>query len=277
MLLMHPRHRVSEVETARHNHREFHQRNAYGNLQVQETNVKKHCNFCGAPLKDSAKECEQCGWDRSQDGAPSSDPADTKARIGVSAALVVAYAVMWILIQGAPDVALATPVKTTYDAPAITTEPIGEPVVGPPVALSVTPTAAATIVAVTGATAKPFSIKVADAKLAHIQPHDALDYGFVVPETDQKCQLIGQLHGTGGYDRDLETFLLTDDEYIFWHANTAAIPHSSWDTQRGSETTLAYDLPGTGTYHLVISNAMSPTDKSVQVKALVKCARTGKP
>ncbi|MEA2706920.1 MAG: hypothetical protein QOH22_1708 [Gemmatimonadaceae bacterium] len=238
--------------------------------------MKKFCNFCGAPLKDSAKECEQCGWDRSQDGAPSSDPADTKARIGVSVGLVAAYAVMWILIQGAPDVARATPVRTSSVAPAIDPEPVGEPTVGPPVTLSVTPTAVATVATVPasiGANAKPLSIKVADAKLAHIKPHDALDYGFVVPETDQKCQLVGQLHGTGGYDRDLETFLLTDDEYIFWHANTAAIPHSSWDTMRGSETTLAYDLPGTGTYHLVISNAMSPTDKSVQVKALVKCAR----
>jgi hypothetical protein len=42
---------------------------------------------------------------------------------------------------------------------------------------------------------------------------------------------------------------------------------------RGSETTLAYDLPGAGPYHLVISNAMSPTDNAIQVKALVKCAR----
>ena len=235
--------------------------------------MKKYCNFCGAPLKDSAKECEQCGWDRSQDGAPSSDPADTKARIGVAAGLVVAYAVMGFLIQAAPDVALATPVKTNYAAPETSTEPVGEPIVGPARALSVGPTTIAATPATAGAATKLLSIKVADARLAHIQSHDALDYGFVIPETDQKCQLVGQLHGLGGYDRDLETFLLTDDEYIFWHANPAAIPHSSWDTMRGSETTLRYDLPGAGTYHLVISNAMSPTDKTVQVKALVKCAR----
>ena len=238
--------------------------------------MTKYCNFCGAPLKDSAKECEQCGWDRSQDGAPSSDPADRKARIGVAAGLVVAYAVMGFLIQGAPDVARATPVKIIYAAPEVSSEPVYEPAVGPPVALSVSPTtvaATATTPATSGAAAKPLSIKVADAKLAHIQPHDALDYGFVVPETDQKCQLVGQLHAVGGYDRELETFLLTDDEYIFWHANPAAVPHSSWDTIRGSETTLRYDLPGTGTYHLVISNAMAPTDKTVQVKALVKCAK----
>jgi hypothetical protein len=180
---------------------------------------------------------------------------------------------MGFLIQGAPDVALATPVTGTYAAPETRTEPVGEPSVGPPIALGVTQIAVATAPASAGPSAKPISIKVADAKLTHILAHDALDYGFVVPETDQKCQLLGQMHGIGGYDRDLETFLLTDDEYIFWHANTGAIPHSSWDTMRGSETTLAYNLPGAGSYHLVISNAMSPADKTVQVKALVKCAR----
>jgi hypothetical protein len=235
--------------------------------------VKKFCNFCGAPLKDSAKECEQCGWDRSQDGPPSSDPADTKARISVAAGLIVAYAVMALLIQGAPEVARATPVRTADAAQEASTEPVEEPVMEPAVSLGVSPTAVAAAPTAGGVATKLLSIKVADVKLAHIQPHDALDYGFVVPETDQKCRLTGQLHGIAGYDRDLETFLLTDDEYLFWHANTAAIPHSSWDTMRGSETTLAYDLPGTGTYHLVISNAMSPIDKAIQVKALVKCAR----
>lgn len=180
---------------------------------------------------------------------------------------------MGFLIQGAPDVARARPVKTIYAAPEMSAEPVGEPTLGPARSLSISPTTVVTAPATGSAAAKLLSIKVADAKLAHIKPHDALDYGFLVPETGQKCQLVGQLHGTGGYDQDLETFLLTDDEYIFWHANTAAIPHSSWDTRRGSETTLAYDLPGAGSYHLVISNAMSPTDKSVQVKALVKCAR----
>jgi hypothetical protein len=180
---------------------------------------------------------------------------------------------MALLIQGAPDIALATPVRTADASQEASTEPVGEPVMEPALSLSVTPTAPAAAPTAGGVATKFLSIKVADAKLAHIQAHDALDYGFVVPETDQKCQLTGQMHGVGGYDRDLETFLLTDDEYVFWHANTAAIPHSSWDTMRGSETTLAYDLPGTGTYHLVISNSMSPSDKTVQVRASVKCAR----
>jgi hypothetical protein len=236
--------------------------------------VKKFCNFCGAPIKDSDKECAQCGWDRSQDGPPSSDPADNKARIRVAAGLVVAYAVMGFLIQGAPDAARATPANTSvYHAPEISYEPIGEPVVAPAVAVGALPPMVAGAPVATAAATKLLTIKVVDEKAAHIEAHNALDYGFVVPETDQKCHLVGQLHGMGGFDMGLETFLLTDDEYIFWHANPAAIPHSSWDTIRGSETTLSYDLPGSGNYHLVISNEMSPTNTTVQVKAQVKCAK----
>jgi hypothetical protein len=235
--------------------------------------VKKYCNFCGAPLKDSAKECEQCGWDRSQDGPPSSDPADTKARIGVSVGLVVAYAVFFTLIQGVPDVARATVRPALYSDPQNISVPISEPAVPYATSIGVSPTTVAGV-PVTGASkGKLLTIKVADAKTARIQAHNALNYEFVVPETAQQCRLAGQLHGAGGFDSNLETFLLTDDEYMLWNANPAAIPRSGWDTIRGSETTLSYDLPGPGTYHLVISNEMSPADKSVQVRALVKCAR----
>jgi hypothetical protein len=243
--------------------------------------VKKHCNFCGAPMKDSAKECEQCGWDRAQDGPPTSDPADTKARIGVAAGLVVAYAVMVFMIQVAPDVALATPTRSPiYAAPEMTSEPAGEPVVtqaisvgAPPPTIAGTPASIAGTPASKTAATKLLTIKLVDDKAAHIPAHDALDYDFILPETDQKCQLVGQLHGTGGFDSGLETFLLTDDEFVFWHANPAAIPHSSWDAIRGSEANLRYQLPGAGAYHLVISNEMSPTNKTVQVRAQVKCTR----
>ncbi|MGI8402410.1 MAG: zinc ribbon domain-containing protein [Gemmatimonadaceae bacterium] len=236
--------------------------------------MKKFCNFCGEPIADSAKECPQCGWNRAQDGPPSSDPADQKARIGVAIGLVVAYAVMWTLIQGAPDIALAKSVKApVFAAPENAPEPTQyEPASGQPVSVGLLPSAATVAAATAVAGTKILTIKVADDKAAHIQAHDALDYSFVLPETDQKCRLVGQLHGSGGFQRDLETFLLTDDEYFFWHANPAAIPHSLWDTIRGSETLLNYQLPGAGNYHLVISNAMSPTSKIVLVKAQVKCA-----
>lgn len=235
--------------------------------------MKKFCNFCGEPIADSAKECPQCGWSRDQDGPPTSDPADRKARIGVAVGLVVAYAVMWTLIQGAPEIALERPMTAPVVAVAESTpEPAQyESASGQPISVGLLPTAAAVATTTGAAGTKILTIKVANEKAARVQAHDALDYSFVLPQTDQKCQLVGQLHGSGGFERDLETFLLTDDEYFFWHANPAAIPHSSWDTIRGSETLLKYDLPGAGNYHLVISNEMSPTSKTVLVKAQVKC------
>lgn len=233
--------------------------------------MKRSCNFCGEPLLESAQVCQQCGWDRSQDGPPSSDPGDQKARMGVAAGLVVAYGVMFSLISGTS--ASARPARATIptvaEAPAYTPEAA----TGEAVALGARPSG---ISAVPAATTKPgalITIKIADAKSATIPGRDALQYLFELPETDQKCQLVGQIHGVRGYEGGLETFLLTDDEYIFWNANPAAIPRSSWETVRGSEASLNYRLPAAGTYHLVISNVMSPTPKAVQIKAQVKCTK----
>jgi hypothetical protein len=248
-----------------------------GNRRAKGRGVKKYCNFCGEPLVDSAKECKQCGWDRSQDGPPTQDPGDQKARLGVAAGLVVAFAVMSFLIQStdvnAGDLAARPQPVMRAEISAPAPEPVAEPVTAQALAVGALPPTVAAIPAAVTPSNKLLTIKVADDKGAHIQPRDAVHYDFELPETDQHCKLVGQLHGTGGYDRDLEIFLLTDDEYIFWHANPAAIPHSSWETFRGSETTLSYDLPSGGTYHLVVSNEMSPNNETVQVKAQVKCTR----
>ena len=224
-------------------------------------------------MLEASTVCKQCGWDRSQDGPPTQDPKDRKARIGVAGGIAVAYWVMFIMISGttaaARPVRAANPTFAATEAPAYTPEPV----TGEAIALGTLPSAAAATPAAATKPGKLLTIKVADSKSASIQPHDALQYQFEVPEIDQRCQLVGSLHGLGGFDRDLEVFLLTDDEYLFWHANPAAIPLSSWETVRGSETTLRYQLPGAGTYHLVISNVMSPASKTVQVKAHVKCTR----
>ena len=235
--------------------------------------MKRICNFCGQPLLESAQVCKQCGWDRAQDTPPSTDPGDQKARIGVTLGLLVAYGVMFTLISGtnaeARPARAATPTHSAADAPAYTTEPVR----GEAIALGTLPSAAATAAATGTKPGALLTIKVADSKSASIRGHDVLQYQFELPQTDQRCQVVGQIHGLGGFDRDLEVFLLTSDDYLFWHANPAAIPHSPWETIRGSEATLDYQLPGPGIYHLIISNVMSASSKSVQVKAQVKCAR----
>lgn len=234
--------------------------------------VKKHCNFCGEQMPASGTICTQCGWDRSQDGAPTADPADRKARIGVTLGLAVAYYVMFSLVNNAEAARPPRPV-VFHDAKGEVPAPAYEPVTGEAVALGTLPAAVTAAPAAAVKPGKLLTIKVADSKSATVPARDALQYAFALPETDQKCGLVGQIHGVGGFDGSLETFLLTDDEYLFWHANPVAIPRSSWDTIRGSEATLNYQLSNPGTYHLVISNSLSPAPKRVQVNAQVKCTR----
>ncbi|HEX9310344.1 MAG TPA: hypothetical protein VF887_05995 [Gemmatimonadaceae bacterium] len=235
-----------------------------------KTYLKKYCNFCGQPMQPEAKECAQCGWDVSRNAPPSTDAGDTKARMGVAAGLVVAYGVLWFMIQGTPLPARAeSPRVQPY---ASTPEFAAEPVTAPPIQIGALPSAAPPTPGAGTKRSALVSTKVADTKGTTIQPRDALQYVFGVPDTDQKCRLVGSTKGIGGFGGNIEVFLLTDDEYVFWNANPAAIAQSSWGTFRGSENTLDYELPGPGTYHFIVSNEMASTPKTMAVKAQLKCA-----
>jgi hypothetical protein len=218
-----------------------------------------------------AKECKQCGWDESKNAPPTTDPGDNKARLGVVAGLVVAYGLMTFLINGSPAPVRAEPARVPQyvDAPEPTAETVNEPAM----AIGTLPPAVASAPAASTAPSALITIKVADTNGSTIQAREALQYVFVLPETEQKCKLVGSTRGIGGFGRNIEIFLLSDDDYLFWHANPAAIPPSEWETFRGSETTLDYTLRGPGTYHFVVSNQMSPTPQTVAVKAQVKCVR----
>ena len=154
------------------------------------------------------KACSQCGWDISQNGPPSTDPGDTKARIGVAAGLVVAYGVLSFLIQGTPSVArAAAPAAPRYVAAAeITPEPVFEPAT----AIGTLPPAVATVPGTPTNGSALIAIKIADNKSAHIKALDALQYAFTVPETDQTCKLLGSTKGVSGYARNIEVFGLPE-------------------------------------------------------------------
>jgi len=237
--------------------------------------VKKYCNFCGEQMLPEAKECKQCGWDVSHDGPPSTDPGDTKARIGVAAGLLVAFIALGFLIQGSPAPALAETARTPQPVPqyVAASDLKPEPVSAPAMAIGTFPSAVAPTPAVSTAPKALITIKVADTKGSTIPARDALQYVFRLPETDQKCTLVGFTKGVGGYGRNIEVFLLTDADYVFWNANPAAIAASSWETFRGSENTIDYELHEPGVYHFVVSNQMSSTPQTVAVKAQVKCVR----
>jgi hypothetical protein len=234
--------------------------------------VKKYCNYCGEPMEAGAKECQQCGWDISHNGPPSTDPGDNKARVGVAIGLVIAYATVAFMMQSTPAAARAAELpraEQTTEATQYTSEPVAEPAT----AIGTVPATVTAVPVKPGKPAALLSVKVADTRSSSIAARDALQYSFEVPETDQKCRLVGSTKGVGGFGRSIEVFLLTDDEYVFWHANPAAIVNSSWETFRGSENTLDYDLPGPGVYHFVVSNEMSGTPQSMAVKAQVRCTK----
>src|SRR5258706_9149729 len=89
--------------------------------RARGTSVKKHCNFCGEPMSADAKECAQCGWDVSRNAPPTTDPGDTRARLGVAAGIRGAYALMLALISRPPTPTSARPTRTPhhlYPAPA---------------------------------------------------------------------------------------------------------------------------------------------------------------
>lgn len=225
--------------------------------------AKKNCAFCGEPLAPTDKECRQCGWDSTKVGKPPADPADVRARIFVGLGLLVAYGAMTVLINGTELPAMPLPGPGTPQSES--TQPVEQEA---PVAIGAMPQhdSAATV----AAAGKPITIKVADVKNATILARDAIHYDFSVPETEQTCKLVGQLKSSGG---DVEVLLLTDDQFVFWRANPAAIPHSNWEPQRGSDLGLSYDLTGAGNYYLIVSNALSgTTHRVVQIKAQVKCA-----
>ncbi|MFL5634029.1 MAG: hypothetical protein ACJ78J_07995 [Gemmatimonadaceae bacterium] len=235
--------------------------------------MRKYCNFCGEPMQADAKECKQCGWDVALNAPPSTDPGDTKARVGVAAGLAVAYGAFWFLVQGVAMPVRAEPPRTLAYAPAPSPELSAAPVSAPPTDIGAPTSGIASAPAASDNSGALITIKIADSKKSSIGAFDALQYLFALPETEQKCRLVGTTKGVGGYARNIEVFLLTDDEYVFWHANPAAIAQSSWETFRGSENILDYALPGAGIYHFIVSNAMSAAPASIAVKAQVKCAR----
>jgi len=225
-------------------------------------------------MSPEVKECAQCGWDLSKNAPPETDPGDTKARVGVAVGLFAAYGVMWSLIGAStPQYAMPPRVQQIAAVTEAIPEPVEEPVRQPSIAIGSLPTATVIEGPVPAKPAALVSIKVADTKGAVVSARDALQYAFELPETEQKCRLVGWTKGIGGFGRNIEVFLLTDDEYVFWHANPVAIAQSSWETKRGSENDLGYDLSGAGRYHFIISNVMSSTPQTMAVKAAVKCTR----
>src|SRR5258705_2347327 len=132
-------------------------------------------------MLDASNVCKQCGWDRSQDGPPTQNPGDQKARLGVAAGLVVAYGVLSFLISSTD--ASARPVRASRPPAVAVEEPAyaPEPVTSAPVALGTLPSTRSIAPTASSKPGAALTIQIAESKSTTIPARDALPNLFHSP------------------------------------------------------------------------------------------------
>lgn len=96
-----------------------------------------------------------------------------------------------------------------------------------------------------------------------------VDYKIIVPESNGTCKIAGRARGLVGGNKDFQTYLFTDDQYISFLKGEA---QSGAPVPVLTDAPLDYQLYGGGIYYLVLSNRFSSmTDKVIAVKAVLAC------
>ena len=101
-----------------------------------------------------------------------------------------------------------------------------------------------------------------------IPAQQVTQYAFQIPAGT--CTVTGRAEGIAGGDKDFQVLILDDDNYRNWNAGLQSQAYGS--TGRVTVANINTAIPGPGTYHLVISNALlPPVAKTVQVTAQARC------
>jgi hypothetical protein len=125
--------------------------------------------------------------------------------------------------------------------------------------------------------ATPHYFPIADEDAIDIPAAASRPFRFVLAPDKGNCTVVGNVRGLAGGNRDVEVMLFTSDQYVESKANP---------TQAEAQATLAksanhqldFQLYGSGTYYLVVSNDFSAlTPKTVQVKAQLRCVAGSPP
>jgi hypothetical protein len=116
----------------------------------------------------------------------------------------------------------------------------------------------------------PVVISVPDEPALRLSPGGHFDARFVVDDP-RRCVFRARVEGLEGGRRDVEVYLLDEDEYVNWRNEIQ--PYPLYASGRTVAATIEHQLPGMGRFHLLVSNRFSVfTPKTVKVEnARVVC------
>jgi hypothetical protein len=214
----------------------------------------KLCPFCAEQIQAAAVVCKHCGRDLD---AQRHTAMFRGAELAMGfAAFCIVGALLFAGLGGAERFPAIGRVASAFLAPApqpvAAASPEARPEPPPP--------------------PPPHVIPVLDEPALRLAAGEHLDTAFVVADPHGRpCTFSGRVQGLEGGSRDVEVYLLDEDDHVNWHNGIKPTP--VYESGRTSATTVELPLPGEGRYHLLVSNRYSVfTAKTVQVEnARVVC------
>ncbi|HUL50044.1 MAG TPA: hypothetical protein VLT79_08530 [Gemmatimonadales bacterium] len=200
----------------------------------------KSCPFCAKEINAVAIVCKHCGRDVSGGTSVAAAPAPPprESSVQVSPERSAQTRPRWI-IWGLGPIALLLGVWAAYRARTGREE-----------------------------ARAPVKISLANGQADQVPNRAYEHYDFTLPE--RNCAITGRIVGLTGGNNDFQAFLIDDENFRNWKANQKAQVY--WQTDTVRVATIDARVSGPGVFHLVISNAFSPsTPKTVTVQAEADC------